>query len=201
MRKNTGFTLIEIIIALLIFSIISLIMASALHNILNTHAAMEQKTARLAQLQIALLILSHDIEQTVERPVTLANGQLEGFVGEVHRLTFTHTGLSNPFGQFNRATLQRTQYEFFKNQLVRTTWSALDRTRTTPTNQRVLLDHVNDLAFDYLDSTNHFQTTWPPPGQANVKMPRAVRVSLTLEKWGTITQLYLLAGTALEKPH
>src|SRR6185312_5679581 len=106
-RHDYGFTLLEIIIALFIFSIVSIIIVSALHNVLNTQAATEKKAARLAELQIALLLLSRDIEQTVNRPIVNASGMLEGFIGSSHTITFTHAGFVNPFGQLQRSTLQR----------------------------------------------------------------------------------------------
>ncbi len=198
-KKMAGFTLLEIIIALFIFSIVSLIMVAALHNVIAIQAATEQKTTRLAELQIALLLISRDLEQTINRPVTNSAGKLEGFMGTPKSVTFTHAGLSNPLGQLNRTTLQRTRYEFTKNTLIRITWPVLDATSATPMDKRQLLDSVNELHFDYLDSKGHLQSIWPPLDQLNAILPRAVRISLTLANWGKITEIYLIAGQPLEK--
>ena len=54
-NKKMGFTLIEILIALFVFTIISMIMVSALHNIFNYQAETEKQAARLNELQLALL--------------------------------------------------------------------------------------------------------------------------------------------------
>jgi type II secretion system protein J len=65
MVRRAGFTLLEILIALFIFTIVSMILVSALHNVLNNQAATEKKAHQLAKLQIAMLLMSRDIEQTI----------------------------------------------------------------------------------------------------------------------------------------
>lgn len=199
MRKQLGFTLLEIIIALFVFSIVSIIVVGALHNVLSTQSAAEKKTARLEQLQIALLFISRDIEQTIHRPILNAGENLEGFRGSPKIVTFTHAGLVNPLGQFPRSTLQRTRYQLNNKQLLRITWPVLDQVKTTKPISRTLLTGVSELDFAYLDNKNHFQTIWPPLDQPNAVLPRAVRVTLTLENWGKITQLFIIAGQPGDK--
>ena len=199
-KKSIGFTLLEIIIALFIFSIVSIIMVSALHSVLTSQSRTEDKAARLAKLQIALLLFSRDVEQTLNRPIIDVQGQPQGFIGMSTMMTFTHAGLFNPFGQLLRSSLQRTRYQFAEHSLVRITWPALDQTRNTKPDSRVLLTGVSALQFEYLDSKGHFQNVWPPLDQQNALLPRAVRISLMLENWGKIQQLYLIASQPLETP-
>ncbi|EKD54041.1 MAG: hypothetical protein ACD_60C00128G0017 [uncultured bacterium] len=196
---NRGFTLLEIIIALFIFSIVSLIMVGALHTVITLQSATEKKAADFAKLQTALLLLSRDFEQTIDRPVTDANGKVVGFIGETHNVTFTHGGLSNPFGQLQRTTLQRTRYELSKNSLIRIIWPVLDVTPKTRPDEKWLLNSVSALQFAYLDSKNHFQTKWPPDDQPKAVLPKAVRLSFTLKNLGQITELYLIPGSSSEK--
>lgn len=200
-KQSTGFTLLEIMIALFIFAIVSMILVSALHNILNEQSDVEKKAARLAQLQITLLLLSRDIEQTIDRPITNAAGKTEDFLGAPHAITFTHAGLANPFGTIHRATLQRTRYQIENHHLIRMTWPVLDQTTKTVSDSRNLLNHLDDtdLTFEYLDSKGTFQTTWPPRDKQEAKLPRAVRVSINIPNWGNITQLYLITGQSLEQ--
>ncbi len=195
-----GFTLLEIIVALFIFSIVSMILISALHNIINNQAATEKNAARLEKLQIALLLLSRDLEQTINRPIITPSKKEEGFLGTSTTVIFTHAGLQNPFNALTRTTLQRTRYQFNDNRLIRTTSPVLDPTENTPFDSRTLLTDVSALQFDYLDKNNKFQPTWPPADQATAVLPRAVRVTLTLKNWGKIHQLYVITGQPLEKP-
>ena len=198
-KKIRGFTLLEIIIALFIFSIVSFIVVSALHNVLTTQSSAEKKADRLAQLQVALLFLSRDLEQTIHRPITNTSGNPEGFIGKDDMITFTHMGLDNPMNRLQRSTLQRTRYQRVNGNLQRLTWQVLDQTSESKPDTRNLLHDVSALHFDFLDNKNHFQKVWPPTDQPNAILPLAVRVTLTIKQWGSISQLYIIAGQPLEK--
>lgn len=204
MKHNQGFTLLEIIVALFIFSIISLIMASGLHSILTTQASVEKNATRFAELQMAITLISRDFEQVMNRPITTANGSQENaFIGTDKTVTFTHAGLANPMGQMQRSTLQRTNYSLSGKNLIRQSFESLDRTPHTPSDERTILKNVSKLSFQYLDHENSFQDRWPPGDQTNEgDLPRAIRISLTLPDLGTISQLYVIPGQKkLVKPN
>lgn len=199
LKKIRGFTLLEIIIALFIFSIVSIIVVGALHNVLTTQSSAQKKAERLSELQITLLLMSRDLEQVINRPITNSSGNAEGFMGATREVTFTRAGFENPFGQLQRSTLQRIRYEVNHGKLQRLTWPTLDQTHTTKPDVKILLNSVLDLQFEYLDKNGHFQKTWPPLDQPRAILPLAVRVSLTLKNWGQINQLYIIAGQPVEK--
>ena len=195
--KN-GFTLLEILIALFIFTIVSMIMVSALHTIFNIQSATEKQSARLDQLQLAMLIISRDIEQTINRPVLNSQGAQDGpLIGAKNSITFTHGGLANPLGQLHRSTLQRTRYSLKNDTLVRESWDVLDQTPDSQINARNILNPVSELHFEYLDDKGKFQTEWPPVEQSQVPLPRAVRVSFIIKKWGKLSQLYLINSSTV----
>lgn len=192
--KNThGFTLLEILIALFVFTIISMIMVSALHTVLTTQAVTEKNSARFNQLQIATLLLSRDLEQAIDRPVINNTGATEpALIGTATEIKFTHTGLANPNAGMNRSTLQRTHYFMRDNSLIRETWAELDITRDTPENQRKLHNDIDTLYFQYLDENGKFQTSWPLSGQNHAGLPRAVRVNITLKNSDKLSQTYVI---------
>lgn len=201
--KQFGFTLIEILIALFIFTIVSIILVTALHNIFNYQAETEKQAERLNKLQFALLFISHDIEQIINRPILNSDGAEEGaLIGARQSLVLTHAGFSNPLGTLHRSTLQRSGYVLKDGNLIRETWDSIDQGANAPVHSRKLLDDVTDLQFEYLNDKMKFQTTWRVEGQTqpNTALPRAIRISLTLKKWGKLTQLYLMPGQYLAKP-
>jgi general secretion pathway protein J len=192
-RRHAGFTLLEILIALFIFSIVSMIMVSALHSVLTTQSVMEKNTARFNQLQIALVILSRDMEQAVNRPVVTAAGANElAMAGTKNDIRFTHAGHANPLGEMPRSTLQRVHYFTRDHVLIRETWQALDITHDTQSSERELLNDVEELRFEYLDRNGKFHRDWPDSGKTEIPLPRAVRVYITLKTLGKMSQLYVL---------
>ncbi|MBX3709948.1 MAG: type II secretion system minor pseudopilin GspJ [Gammaproteobacteria bacterium] len=188
-----GFTLLEVLIALFIFTILSMILVTALHSVIQSQAGTENKAGRLRQLQITLLIMARDIEQTVNRPVLNHLGKEEAaFVGAPRKFAFTHTGFANPIGTFARSTLQRTGYIWNEAVLSRMTWPVLDQAPQTQAHNRRLLTNVSDAHFQYLGEDGRFYDHWPLEGGGNQPLPRAIRVYLSIPHWGKLSQLYVI---------
>jgi general secretion pathway protein J len=200
LKKNQkGFTLLEILIALFVFTIVAMIMVSALHTALTIQTTTEKNARRFNHLQTTILLMSRDLEQTIDRSILNAGGTEEpALYGTNTEIKFTHAGLANPFWELNRSTLQRTHYFLRKNSLFRETWPVLDQTRHTQASHRLLLKEVTDLRFQYLDQHGKFQNAWPVPGQTEAGLPRAIRVLITTKNRGNISQLYVIAGQSLE---
>lgn len=198
MKNNAkGFTLLEILIALFIFTILSMILVTALHNVINIQSRTESNAERLRNLQMTLLVMSRDIEQVVNRPAWSASGkEAPPFEGSEHEFTFTHAGLANSSNNLTRSTLQRTRYSWDDSVLTRGTWAVLDAAPQSQIHTRELLTNVSAAHFEYLDKDGRFQNNWPLQGESSQPLPRAVRINLTLKNWGTITQLYVISAQA-----
>lgn len=200
-QKFSGFTLLEILIALFIFTIVSLILVNALHSILTTQASTEKHAARLSELQMAMTLLSRDLEQTINRPITTVSGGVDPpLMGTEKDVTFTHAGLVNPLGELRRSTLQRTRYRLGKGVLFRESWEALDQTPYTQLNTRAILSNVAKISYQYLDQNGNFQVRWPPTTQTSTEpLPHAVKITIELIDLGSITQLYLVPEQKFDK--
>lgn len=199
LAKKQGFTLLEILIALFVFTIISLIVSGALHTVFTSQSNTEKRAKQLSELQIALLLMSKDVEQTNGRLITTSQNAEQGFIGTQTTLFFTHGGLVNPLAKSLSSTLQRTSYQLEKDNLVRIVWPALDQTDHTIPIKKIILHNVTAMQFAYLDKQKRFSHKWPYDERAKSLLPAAVSVSLTLKNWGKITQLYLIPGQNLDE--
>lgn len=196
MRRLCGFTLLEILIALFIFTILSMILVSALHNVIGISSATERHAEQLRKTQMALLIMKRDIGQALDRPILDNAGKQEAaLIGSVQSIIFTHTGLANPNGVL-RSTFQRTSYEWHDDAIWRITWPVLDRAPATKSHQRKLLE-AELVRFEFLDKNGRFQSGWPVPGSQEV-LPIAVRITLTLKDWGHLSQLYIIPAQSVK---
>jgi general secretion pathway protein J len=200
-NKYPGFTLIEVLVALFIFAIVSTIMVSALHTLFSSQQSMEQRTNRFADIEMALILLSNDFEQIINRSIRVENGDREeAVIGSHSQISFTHAGLINSQIQ-PQSNLQRSNYSLKNGSLIRTHWTALDRTSHTKVIHRQLLNHVKELNFEYIDNEGHIQDRWPMANQASANaMPQAIRITLTLDDLGNLSQTYLVSGSKIEKP-
>lgn len=197
-----GFTLLELLVALAVFSIMSIAAYNGLRNVLFTRAAVEAQSQRLAAVQLAVYRLEQDIEQAMPRSIRDEYGDPQAaLLGDElndDRLTLTRAGWDNPLGQ-PRANVQRVAYRLREGRLWRLHWPVLDRGGRIEPRETLLLDQVRAFKVRFLNR-DEWRNDWPPPANAETDpkipdpMPRAVEISLTLEDWGEITRLLPLPG-------
>lgn len=194
-NKSQGFTLLEILIAMFVFSILALVLSGALRSVIQSQAGTEKSAERLREVQFALLLLSRDIEQAVSRSVLNTSGKEEAaFIGESKAFTLTHAGFANPMGSVLKSNLQRSTYSVAEGSLWRSSWEALDQAPTSKPHLRLLLTNVSEVQFQYLAKGGQFHPVWPPSKEMKAPLPAAIRVQLTLSDWGTLNQLYVITS-------
>ncbi|EKD71202.1 MAG: type II secretory pathway protein LspJ [uncultured bacterium] len=195
--SKKGFTLLEILIALFIFTILSVMLIGALHSVINANQATDDNAERLRKTQMTLLLLSRDIEQAINRPIINATGKEEAaFIGEKNKMTFTHGGVADPTNKIGASSLRRVEYSWHDNTLFRSSWDALDQAPDATSSSRELLNNITEMHFQYLDADYRFQNSWPIQGKTNQALPKAVRVFLTIKNWGTMSQFYVITSEA-----
>ncbi|WP_455216988.1 type II secretion system minor pseudopilin GspJ [Kaarinaea lacus] len=202
--KQFGFTLLELIVTLAIFSLLSVLAYGSLDAVLKGKQATEEHATRLAQLQRTFMWLERDIEQTVNRPIRdeYGDSQLSITGAEVGRyqLELTRAGWRNPAGRA-RSNLQRVAYSVRDEKLVRAYWNILDRAQDSQPLETELLDGVMrlELRFLSLQSNNEqeWSDSWPSYAQGaqpTGEPPQAVEVTVETEAEGRITRLFRVPG-------
>ena len=203
-RSACGFTLLELLIALAIFSLLSVMSYSGLTSVLDQHARTDEAADRLGEMQRLYLLMQRDLEQIVARPVRNEYGDqlaaLEGGDG----LQFTRGGWRNPL-ELPRSSLQRVGYAFEDETLVRYTWQVLDRVQDSLPRRQPVTDMLADLSVRYLSTTDTWQTSWPPDdtGQVGVisvgaaaphllELPKAIEMTLEHGQLGKLVWLFQL---------
>ena len=189
---NTGFTLIEIMLALFIFAIVALIATSVLHNILSSRKQLAMHSIQLSQLQTAVSLLQQDLSQIINRPIYDNIGNTEpALVGLFQQIDFTRGGFVNPMRSEERSNLQRVAYFIRDNHLIRASWPHLDQTAQDSPNEKIILAHVGTIEFGYLDNSNGFRQSWfmSNNNAKKTNLPRAIKVTLILQKEGKIELL------------
>lgn len=198
LRPQHGFTLLEILVALFIFLIVALMASQGLHTVLTTKEITEKNASRLAQLQIAMLLLERDITQAIDRPILDAVGQKQpALKGDKNYLELTHAGFANPFGIQQRSTLQRVRYQFDNGKLMRITWDVLDRIPATQPVSRTLIDNIRSLQWRFIDDGQNYYDSWPASEQAKTQLPKGIEIRISLKNQGNLLRLFFIPGKSL----
>jgi general secretion pathway protein J len=174
-----GFTLVEMLVAIAIFGIMSAIGYRALDGALTSRDRVSDEYRRWRDIARAVAQVERDMESLEPRAVREASG-LEGapLVGtrralraEAPLLAFTRRGEVD--ANDNIGPPRRTGYRITDGVLERLTWPALDQGPRTIPNASPLLVGVRRLDVQYRDSAGRWWPAWPPEGVPTVEAPRS----------------------------
>jgi general secretion pathway protein J len=197
-NKYSGFTLIELMVAIAIFSFLATAMYTGIRQIVAEREILMQRTAELNQLQRAVRYLNSDFTQLHPRDVRGPLGRdrvaaLSSDPSQDFTLQLTRDGWRNP-AQAIRGSLQRVQYRLEDEVLIREYWPVMDHLLGAETRELELLKDVEKIEIAYLDEQREWQTDWPPADNSSTtpsttSLPLAVRYKLTLKSFGEIERL------------
>lgn len=198
-----GFTLVEMLVALLIFGLLSAAGVGVMAYATDNQGVIQARMARLGEFQRARGLLKADLSQAAIRRVRERDGSAarNAFIGSTATdaarmsgttplLALVRRGWTNP-AEDPRPSLQYVEYRLIDGQLERSVREALDG--AAPGKPQVLLTGIRSAAIGY-----YFAGSWNDgwPGGANA-IPAAVRLELELDGLGRIEQLFLLPEAAL----
>jgi general secretion pathway protein J len=177
-QGQSGFTLIEVMVALLIFSILATAGVALLSFSVRAQAVSGAKLDDLGALQRTLSILSADLAQASARPVRDEVGTvLPAFVGEgaggQPMLRLVRGGWTNLDAQ-PRAGLQKVAYQLVEGTLQRISYPRLDGSAPLPA--APLLSRVDGVRLRY-----RYRGAWSErwDGAGGVPLPQALELRLT----------------------
>ena len=192
--RARGFTLVEMLISLAIFGMLSAATVGVLNASLRSKSALAEVTDRTKDLQIARAIIKADLGQIVGRTIREPFGgpPRPAFQGprETDKilLSFVRRGFDNPLAEA-RGSLQYVEYLMVDEALVRRARARLDPTPDTPVVTTVLLDRVKNVEVNFLAGG-----AWSPLWRADLiggALPDAISLTLDVVKFGPIRQAFL----------
>lgn len=187
-----GYTLVEVLVAVVIFGILAGSAYAALDSLSRAAMAHRDRAGDFADLQMAVARLDSDLRQLVSRPVRSAHGQLEpALSGRRHSLAATRAGWANPANQ-RRGTLQRFGWQFSNGELVRESWPVTDRVPATQSLSETVLVGVGRFELRFRDETGGWQDAWPAGAAGERSLPTAIEVELETVRFGRLRRLVVL---------
>lgn len=160
-REASGFTLVEILVALSILAIVMTILSGAFSTSAVTVRVVDERAEALSSLSGALDTLSQEVR-----------GAYDSFSGKPSTMTFT---AMTPFQGDDAPVVQTLSYEFEERRLLRRTY------RTEPDAQAarafLLLEDVDEPSFSFFDG-KRWTDEWRVPG----KLPAGVKVTFSYKR-------------------
>lgn len=184
--RQHGFTLLEVLVAVLLFAVASALAYGGLRGIVRAQEQGAAAKAQLGKLQFAVSLIERDVVSAAPRSVRDAYGAPRPVLeGESQRLELTRYGHANVLA-LPRAEMERVAYLRRDDQLLRLRWPVLDRAPGTQAVEDELLDGVSRMEVVYLDAQGREHRQWPPPRGVSETLPRALRITLEVDGFGEI---------------
>jgi general secretion pathway protein J len=196
--QKSGFTLIELIVAIAIFSLVAVATNQVLQSVSASSELSDSELSNLQSLQRAMLVIERDFQQIVDRIPRLQgrenNLMIDGgefdFESDADGISFVRNGWHNPQLILARSSLQNVIYRVQENQLQRLHTNYVDSVIGTEPKMRVLLEDIEDLKIEMLrevSTTEDFN--WSETIES-AELPKAVQITITSSKYGEFRRIF-----------
>jgi general secretion pathway protein J len=197
-QSERGFTLVEMLVAILIFGVIAAAGVAVMRSTIDSQAIVRAQVDRHGEFQRLRAVLKADLAQAAPRRTRSTEGlaQSAPFTGGDPAtggplIALVRRGWENPDGA-PRASMQYVEYRLEGRRLERRVRPYLDGAALGEA--QVLSEGVEAAHVAFL-----FREQWSPAwNEASGALPDAVRLDLTLDGMGgPVTQLFLTPGRGL----
>jgi general secretion pathway protein J len=197
--RSNGFTLLEVLIAIAIFSVVSLAGFTIFDTVLRGDASSKVRTERQNDLQRAFLLMERDFTQITKRTMRI-NGEApkeiflqtadDSFLSNDQAMAFVRSGWTNPGFLLPRSEIQSVAYRLNDNILERLHFNFVDAVVGQEPRVRALLNDVDSIGFEFYDG-KEWQKKW-----SGNTLPVAIAIEVDTLDFGLIRRQFLVAGDA-----
>lgn len=209
---SKGFTLLEVMIAISIFSFLAVGSYQLLNSEISAQERLSEHSQQLYNWQRSMRLILSDFQQAAPRPIRAEYGDKESAMeGLSDSISFTRSGWSNPF-QHSRSNQQRVNYEVSSDDdgnryLVRRYWQVLDRGNDSEPREQIVMRDLEDIRFRYRDKSGRWFNKWPPSSSTSETKQHDIPVaieftfeSITLGEFTRLISLNRVQPKPAERP-
>ena len=183
LSRALGFSLIEVLVALTIFSVLMIFSIQGFQLVSNMEIRSRDEVSIEQNFHRAWSLIGQDFLHLRTRPIRDQFGSESGayIAGRnPYLVEFTRGGLPSlptaPGGMIRVA-----YYLSDEGELVRSTWSALDTLDIEDVQEQVIMSGLEEVVIEQLNPNNFYEEIWPPlnfQGNTATLMPQMIRITL-----------------------
>lgn len=196
-NQHKGFTLLEVLIAMSIFALISLACFSLFDTVTTSEAKSSKRINSMNEIQRAFIIIERDFLQIARRSVRFSSDEpskkfihieSSNFESTSQFIGFVRNGWTNPGLLLPRSDMQSVAYQVNEEKLERIHYNFVDASLSEEPKIRKLLTGINDISFEF-----YYDNEWKETFEGS-DLPRAISIELDTQEFGLIKRKFLVAG-------
>ena len=176
-----GFTLIEVLISLVIFSIILTITSIFLTSSIDTLGISQSKSQKIKDIGTASILFRRDVRQSANLPIR----NFEFFDQTFNTMYSQVNSNKLSFVSLNKSsdgyTTNYIEYEFIDNNLVRRQFFVANPADINQQQSIELLKNVSQGEFEFYTSNEWFNY-WPVNQSSDKRLPRLIRIKFKINE-------------------
>lgn len=203
--KQVGFTLVEVLLALVIMAMIAMLSAQAFNTASSGSAATREAMDRIAAIDRTFVLIETDLRNAIPKVLSDSFGKplppLYVAASDDYWMTVMRGGLENPLF-LPRTEEVRVGYRYIEESIWRDTWYNGRETDQEEARPQKILEGVTSMSVRVLPPQSNTGSVsiaggpwlqdWPQ-GQTQMDvLPSAIEVTLELEDMGEVTRLFSL---------
>ncbi|MBE8167387.1 MAG: type II secretion system minor pseudopilin GspJ [Shewanella sp.] len=199
-NTQSGFTLLEMLVAISIFAMLGIASNSVLNVVLTNDEVTKTFAARLKSLQQGFGIIERDMGQMVARTPRLLNGgrgntviQVGDIIPDIDgkALVFYRIGWLNPDGMLPRGSIQSVAYVLTEGRFERWYYPYPEPEIGSEPLKTRIMDNVLEVDYAFFDGKS-----WQKTLDAT-HLPQAIAVEMDIDGIGKIQRKFILPKGAL----
>jgi general secretion pathway protein J len=197
MRGARGLTLVELLVAITIFGVLSGVAYRALTVVLESRDRIERENRKWREVALFFTRVEQDLAASAPRPIRDANDLVSpALVGNPTALgpgdgqvVLTRTGFAVDPSAIDPP--RRIGYRLRGGVVELLYWTGLDRGPRSEPRAIAVLRGVSAMDLRYLDRRGQWHLAWPPPGTTGpqTEIPTGIEIGVTLVSGERITRL------------
>jgi general secretion pathway protein J len=196
---QSGMTLLEVLVALVIFSIIAAAGYSGLQQGVAVQNRLQDQQIYWRKMDAVIMLMEQDLEQSKNLAPRVPIWDKVAFKGYSNNtdesfgefLKFTRGGYRS-FLVANVSPFQRTAYRLRDGTLYRVTWPGMDLPEHETGTETPLLEDIQGVQIKYLAENRRWVDNWPVrfTQEDSLTLPAAVEITMTLSNNVSIKRVF-----------
>ncbi len=190
---NKGFTLIELMVAIVIFAIISSVSYRLITSLVRTKEIAGEAQEKWGNLSLTMSKFGDSFNRVIPLVARDQTGNVLAAISGKPKLTGIYDSqiemtISGYIGDqvYGSSPPRRIGYRYYGGSLYMVTWPVLNRVLSTVPEIDLLIENVSKFEVYYLYPDNQWRTEWPPDGGDPTVLPQAVKISFSLKSGESI---------------